>query len=197
MTPKTKITAQDILPLDQYTQRRKELLAQTRQHKAPRRIQVGPYITFYFESFETMRAQVQEMLYIEKGGDAQLADELAAYNPLIPQGQELVATVMVEIENPTVRKDTLAALGGFEHTTVLSIGDTKIKGRAEDDLDRTTAEGKASSVQFIHFDLSKDQIKAFMSPDAPLSIGITHPNYGHIAMLSDVMRHALSQDFIL
>ena len=195
MTHKTMITPDDILPLDVYTQQRQQMLQKIRKHKAQRRIQVGPYVTFYFESFETMRAQVQEMLYIEKGGDAQLADELAAYNPLVPQGSELVATVMIEIENPILRKETLSKLGGIEHTCVLTIGDTDVQGRPEADLERTTAEGKASSVQFIHFDLTPSQIKDFITPGIRLSIGITHPHYGHAALISETMRIALSEDF--
>ena len=99
--PKNKraIEKEDIMPLDIYTSQRKELRKKNVDYKKDRRIPLGPYATFYFESFETMLAQVQEMLYIEKGGDEQLKDELSAYNPLVPNGKELTATLMFEIDN--------------------------------------------------------------------------------------------------
>ena len=103
--PKNKrvIEKEDIMPLDIYTNQRKQLRKKIVDFKKDRRIPLGPYATFYFESFETMLAQVQEMLYIEKGGDEQLKDELTAYNPLVPNGQELTATLMFEIDNPVSR----------------------------------------------------------------------------------------------
>ena len=91
------------MPLDVYTKQRKELRKSIVEFKKNRRIPLGPYATFYFESYETMLAQVQEMLYIEKGGDEQLKDELTAYNPLVPNGKELTATLMFEIDNPVSR----------------------------------------------------------------------------------------------
>ena len=97
---KREIQKEDIMPLDAYIKNRKELRKNIVEFKKDRRIALGPYATFYFESYETMLAQVQEMLYIEKGGDEQLQDELSAYNPLIPNGKELTATLMFEIDNP-------------------------------------------------------------------------------------------------
>ena len=97
------ITKEDLLPLDAYTKVRRQMRKELVEFKKNRRVPLGPYATFYFESFETMLAQVQEMLYIEKGGDEQVADELAAYNPLIPNGKELVATLIFEIDNPVIR----------------------------------------------------------------------------------------------
>ena len=85
---KREITKEDIMPLDVYTKNRKELRKNIVEFKKDRRVPLGPYATFYFESYETMLAQVQEMLYIEKGGDEQLNDELTAYNPLVPNGKE-------------------------------------------------------------------------------------------------------------
>src|SRR5262249_49496522 len=102
------ITAADILPAADYAKRRKELRADIVAMKRRRRLQVGPYATLNFENFDTMRMQVQEMLHIEKGGAEQLPGELAAYNPLIPNGHELVATVLFEIDDP-VRRGTFLA----------------------------------------------------------------------------------------
>ena len=115
MMPKNKkeIQKSDIMPLDIYVKQRKELRKNIVEFKKDRRISVGPYATFYFESYETMLAQVQEMLYIEKGGDEQLNDELTAYNPLIPNGKELIATLMFEIDNPISRAAFLGKVGGI------------------------------------------------------------------------------------
>ena len=98
-----------------------------------------------------MWLQVQEMIYIEKGGLAQVPDELEAYNPLVPNGSELTATFMIEIDDPIRRKNVLDRLGGIEEAAFLRIGGETINGVPEADQDRTTAEGKASSVQFVHF----------------------------------------------
>ena len=127
--------------------------------KKDRRIPLGPYATFYFESYETMLAQVQEMLYIEKGGDEQLKDELSAYNPLVPNGKELTATLMFEIDNPISRASFLGKVGGIEEKVYMKIDGDLIKAFPEEDVDRTSAEGKASSVQFIHFKFNDEQIK--------------------------------------
>ena len=98
-----------------------------------------------------MLAQVQEMLYIEKGGDDQLKDELTAYNPLVPNGKELTATLMFEIDNPVLRAAFLGKVGGIEEKVYMKIDGDLIKAVPEEDVDRTSSEGKASSVQFIHF----------------------------------------------
>ena len=147
------------MPLDVYTKNRKELRKNIVNFKKDRRIALGPYATFYFESYETMLAQVQEMLYIEKGGDEQLKDELVAYNPLIPNGKELTATLMFEIDNPVSRAAFLSKVGGIEEKVFIKIDGQPIKAIPEEDVDRTSAEGKASSVQFIHFKLNDEQIE--------------------------------------
>lgn len=191
---KTEITPADLLPPAQYAAERKELRKAMVAMKKVRRVAVGPCVTFYFENFATMLQQVQEMLHIEKGGEAQIADELRAYNPLVPKGAELVATVMFEIEDPDRRHALLSTLGGVEDCFVLHIGGEAIKARPEDDLERTTQAGKTSSVHFIHFDLSPTQIAAFKTPGTVATVGITHPNYGHLAMISEATRAALAED---
>ena len=140
--------------------------------------------------------QIQEMLFIEKGGDAQLADELAAYNPLIPKGRELVCTVMFEIDDEKRRRAFLGRLGGVEDTMFIRIGEMEIPGAPEADVDRTNADGKASSVQFIHFPFTEAQIKLFCAPNAQILIGFSQSAYGHLAVMPEEMRQALSQDFI-
>ena len=156
---------------------------------------LGPYATFYFESYETMLAQVQEMLYIEKGGDEQLKDELLAYNPLVPNGKELTATLMFEIDNPVSRAAFLGKVGGIEEKVYMKIDGELIKAVPEEDVDRTSAEGKASSVQFIHFKFNDEQIKKFKSNSSLIEIGIDHKEYSHSTKLNEKTVKSLSADF--
>ncbi|MBM3600680.1 MAG: DUF3501 family protein [Alphaproteobacteria bacterium] len=190
-----EITRSDILPTAEYASRRAELRRGVVALKKLRRIDVGPFATFYFENRATMWHQIHEMLYIEKGGEAQIADELAAYNPLVPDGSELVSTVMFEIDDPVRRARVLARLGGVENHAFLSFAGEKIKGRAETDTERTSEEGKASSVQFIHFPFTPTQIAAFRQPATQIIIGFDHPEYGHMAVMPEAVRGALSEDF--
>lgn len=190
-----QITHADILPLPDYVKVRKERRSAVVAMKKNRRLPVGPHATFYFENFETMLSQVQEMLYIEKGGDEQIEDELSAYNPLIPQGKELVATVMFEIDDEVRRRRVLSTLGGIEHEMFIKVGGETVKGVAEDDLDRTTADGKASSVQFVHFPFTDAQIAAFRAPGAEVVVGFSHASYPHMTVLPDAAREALAKDF--
>ncbi len=197
MMPKEKreIQKEDIMPLDIYTKQRKELRKNILEFKKNRRISLGPYATFYFESYETMLAQVQEMLYIEKGGDEQLNDELVAYNPLIPNGKELTATLMFEIDNPVSRASFLATVGGIEEQVFMKVDGEKIKAVPEEDVDRTSSQGKASSVQFIHFRFTDDQIKKFKNSQE-IEIGIDHKEYSHTTKLTDISIKSLLSDFI-
>ena len=192
---KREIQKEDIIPLDMYIEKRKELRKNIVDFKKNRRIALGPYATFYFESYETMLAQVQEMLYIEKGGDEQLKDELSAYNPLIPNGKELTATLMFEIDNPISRAAFLGKVGGIEETVFMKINGERIKAVPEEDVDRTSAEGKASSVQFIHFNFTDDQIEKFQSNSSEIELGIDHKEYSHSTKLSKENIASLSDDF--
>jgi len=192
---KKEIVKEDIMSLDIYTKNRKELRKSIVSFKKYRRIALGPYATFYFESYETMLAQVQEMLYIEKGGDEQLKDELTAYNPLIPNGKELTATLMFEIDNPVSRAAFLSKVGGIEEKVFIKINGETIKAIPEKDVDRTSAEGKASSVQFIHFTFDDEQIQKFKSNGAEVEIGIDHKEYSHTTKLNTSNLSSLSADF--
>lgn len=192
---KHEITRADIMAIDAYGPRRKEERARVGALKRDRRLQVGPDATFYFESYDTMWLQVHEMLYIEKGGEAQIDDELQAYNPLIPSGHELVATLMFEIDDRTRRQQVLSRLGGVEHTARLRFAGETIDGVAEEDQSRSTPDGKASSVQFIHFPFNAEQIAHFREPGGEVIVGIHHENYGHMAVMPEAMRQALAEDF--
>ena len=193
---KRQIEKEDLLPSDVYAKSRKQIRKDLVEFKKDRRIALGPYATFYFESFETMVAQVQEMLHIEKGGDEQLKDELIAYNPLVPNGKELTATLMFEIDNPISRAAFLGKVGGIEEKIFLKINDEIVKAVPEEDVDRTSAEGKASSVQFIHFKLNDDQLSKFKSDSATIELGIDHKEYTHTTRLAENSVKSLCADFI-
>jgi len=192
---KRQIEKKDLMPAKIYAEARKKIRKDLVEFKKNRRIALGPYATFYFESFETMLAQVQEMLYIEKGGDEQLKDELIAYNPLVPNGKELVATLMFEIDNPVSRAVFLGKVGGIEEKIFIKIDKEVIKAIPETDVDRTTAGGKASSVQFIHFKLTNEQIQKFKSNSADVDLGVDHNEYSHATKLSVNNINSLSADF--
>ena len=195
MANKHAITPADIIPAHEYAAVRAEWRRKMSALKRHRRLEVGPFVTFYFESYETMWHQIQEMLHIEGGGAAQLPDELEAYNPQVPKGQNLSATFMIEIDDPDRRKRLLLGLGGIEETAFLEVGGAHIVADPELDQDRTSAEGKASSVQFVHFRLTPAQIAAFKQPGARVLLGLSHPNYSHMAVLPEPMRAALATDF--
>ena len=190
------ITKDDLLPLDAYAKVRRQMRKELVQFKKNRRILLGPYATFYFECYETILAQIQEMLFIEKGGEEQLKDELIAYNPLIPKGKELISTLMFEIDNPLSRAEFLNKVGGIEKKVYIKINEEKVNSIPEQDVDRTSSDGKASSVQFIHFHFSDKQIEKFKDLNNTVSISIEHDLYNHAAKISDETRKALIKDFI-
>ncbi len=189
------IQKSDLLAPDVYEKNRRQMRKELVEFKKDRRVPLGPYATFYFECYETMLAQVQEMLHIEKGGDEQLNDELTAYNPLIPNGKELVSTLMFEIDNPVIRATFLGKLGGVEENVFIKIDNDIIYGKPEIDVDRTSAEGKASSVQFIHFEFDQNQISKFKGNNVSIELGIDHKEYSHSTKLSQSTIKALSSDF--
>ena len=188
------IEKNDLLALDIYAKNRKQIRKELIEIKKNRRLALGPYATFYFESYETILAQVQEMLHIEKGGDEQLKYELSAYNPLVPKGKELVSTIMFEIDNPVSRAIFLAKLGGVEKHVFMKIDNQVISGVSETDVDRTSADGKASSVQFVHFNLTDEQISIFKGNNVCIELGIDHKEYSHTTKLSKANIKALSID---
>lgn len=190
-----KIFAADLLSDAEYEKRRRQLRAEAIAAKHNRRLEIGPFATFHFENYQTMWLQVQEMLRIEKGGAAQVEGELEAYNPLIPQGSELIATLMLEIEDPVRRAHLLKQLGGIEETIFMELGADRIQATPTEYDERTTPDGKTSSVHWLRFAFSVGQVECFRSGAEPIVIGINHPNYGHMAIMPDGMRRELSGDF--
>lgn len=189
-----RITRSDLIDMVSYGKERAERRKAILPVKRLRRVEVGPHATFYFECYETMWQQVHEMLYIERGGDAQIADELAAYNPLIPQTGELVATVMFEIEDEKQRARVLRQLTNIEETAYLDVGGDRIKASFENDVDRTAADGKTSSVHFLRFGLPVLQIARFNEAEVPVLLGFSHANYGHLAIVPAATRQELAKD---
>lgn len=195
MALKTTITHADILPLDEFQRVRKDKRAEVVAIKKNRRVGVGPFCTFYFENYATMWWQIQEMLFIEKGGAEQLEDELRAYEPLIPKGRELVATFMIEVEDAARRPIILAQLTNIDHMITLEFGGHKIKAVPEDDAERNREDGKTSSVHFLRFPFTAEQIADFRKPGTRVLLAVEHPNYGHIAVMPDAVRDSLAKDF--
>ena len=190
-----EITRAAILPMDRYAALREERRARLREVKKHRRVEVGPFAAFCFENYETMWMQVHEMLYIEKGGEAQIDAELTAYNPLIPKGRELIATMMFEIDDRGRRDRALSRLGGVEHTVTLNFADEAVMAVPADDVERTSSAGKTSSVHFLHFPFTDQQVVRFRGPGVRVILGIGHENYAHLAVIRESVRRALAQDF--
>ena len=189
------ITADDILPIDQYDLIRADKKAEAIERKRLTRISVGPSATVLFENWDSMWLQIQEMLRIEKGGEGQLADELAAYDPMVPKGCELTATVLFEVADPVQRDRFLRTIGGVENHVAIHVGDHVIRARPEGDIERTReSDNKASAVHFFHFDFTAEAIEAWKSGDGAAMVVIDHPAYGHAAMISAATREFLARE---
>ena len=190
------ITKEDILSLEAYEKIRPDFKAKMIELKNKRRIALGPYVNFYFENYETMFYQIHEMLRIEKGGDAQIEDELHAYNPLIPNGTELTATLMFEIEDKNKRAALLGQLGGVEDMIYMQVGSQRIQALPEKDQERSKPGGRTASVHFIHFPFDAALINAFKNPATEIYIGINQAAYGHMSILNKETREELGRDFL-
>ncbi|HEY7976715.1 MAG TPA: DUF3501 family protein [Rhizomicrobium sp.] len=190
-----KITPADIIAYEKYAAERAQLRKNIIPVKKNRRMEVGPFATFYFENYETMWMQAQEMLHIEKGGAGQIGGELEAYNPLIPQGSELIATLMLEIENVDVRNRELFRLAGIEESIYIEMNQERIAATPTEYDDRTTPDGKTSSVHWVRFRFSPEQIAKFRDASVNAVLGVAHPAYGHMAVIPPDVRAELSKDF--
>ncbi|MCH8197510.1 MAG: DUF3501 family protein [Proteobacteria bacterium] len=190
-----EITRADIMDMEAYGEIRRARRQEVSAIKKDRRVEVGPFAAFYFENYDTMWYQIHEMLYIEKGGEAQIADELSAYNPMIPDGGELVTTLMFEIEDEDRRKRELGRLGGVEGSVSLSVGGETIGAIAETDVERSKPDGRTSSVHFLHFPFTPAQVASFRTEGARVVLAIGHENYAHMAVLPEWVRAALAADF--
>jgi hypothetical protein len=196
MTPTPHaISPADIMPMAEYAKVRAERRRLMARAKADRRVPVGPDATFYFENYATMLHQVHEMLFVEKGGAEQIPGEIAAYDPLVPKGANLSATFMIEIEDPDRRLAALKRLGGIEDTISLAFDGERVQAVPHDDAERTTEDGKTSSVHFFAFPFTRAQIEKFRKAGTQVMLAVRHANYSHIAILPEATRAALAKDF--
>lgn len=189
------ITRDDIMPLDQYETIRPEKRQDNVLRKKFRRMAIGPRATIIFENWDSMWWQIHEMLRIEKGGEEQVADELAAYNPMVPDGSELTATLLFEVDDPVRRTAFLKQLGGVEEHIFIDVAGVRVGATPEGDVERTRDDGKASAVQFLHFRFPAEAIAAFKSGEGMVTVGIDHPAYGHLAVIGAKARYELGRDF--
>jgi hypothetical protein len=190
-----KLTRDQLIPLEQYAKQRNDFRAKVMAHKQDRQVQIGPHATLYFEDRLTMHYQVQEMLRAERiFEDEGIADELNAYNPMIPDGSNWKATFMIEYGDEDERRVALGKLIGVEHKVWVQVaGFAKVWPIADEDLERTTEE-KTSSVHFLRFELAPDMVKAVKS-GATIGMGIDHDAYRHsVPVLPENVRASLAQD---
>jgi len=190
-----KLTRNDLYSLEQYSEKRAEFRARVLEHKKPRRVDIGPNFTLYFEDRLTIQYQVQEMLRIEKIFEADgIEEELGAYNPLIPDGSNLKCTAMLEFGDVALRKKRLAELVGMEHTVWARVdGHDKVFAISNEDLERSTDE-KTSAVHFMRFEFSREMIQELLG-GADLEFGCDHENYRHSVKVSEETLQALAADF--
>lgn len=189
------ITAADILPVDQYQAIRADKRSESIERKKLTRLSVGSHATVLFETWDSMWLQIQEMLRIEKGGDAQLPDELAAYDPMVPKGSELTATVLFEINDPERRDAFLRSIGGIERHIALQVGNHLIRARPEGDIERTRErDNKTSAVHFFHFDFTPEAVAAWKSGEGTAMVLFDHPAYGHAALIGAATRDLLTRE---
>lgn len=189
------LTPADILPIEQYQAVRAEKKAEAIARKTLTRLSVGPHATVLFETWDSMWLQVQEMLRIEKGGEAQIPDELAAYDPMVPKGSELTATVLFEVDDPLRRDAFLRAIGGIEQHVAIEVGGHTLRARPEGDIERTRErDNKASAVHFFHFDFTPEAIAAWRSGVGNAMVLFDHPNYGHAALVGAAAREYLARE---
>ena len=190
-----KLTRNDLYSLEQYAEKRAEFRARVLEHKKPRRVDIGPNFTLYFEDRLTIQYQVQEMLRIEKIFEADgIEEELGAYNPLIPDGSNLKCTAMLEFGDVALRKQRLAELVGMEHTVWARVdGHDKVFAISNEDLERSTDE-RTSAVHFMRFEFSREMIQELLG-GADLEFGCDHENYQYSVKVSEETLQALAADF--
>ena len=190
------ITRESLLTLEAYARERSVFRARVLAHKRDRTLHLGEHVTLLFEDELTIRYQIQEMLRIEKTfEEAGIEDELAAYNPLVPDGTNLKATMLIEYENVDQRRAALAQLRGIEDALWLRVeGHAAVRGIADEDLPRGNDE-KTAAVHFVRFELTEPMISDFKA-GRPVAIGVDHPNYHvEIFALPAAVQAALAADF--
>jgi hypothetical protein len=189
------LTPQDLLPLEEYARQRPEFRSRVLAHKRNRKVRIGEHVTLLFEDRLTIQYQVQEMLRAEKIFEAEgIAEELAAYNPLVPDGANLKCTMLIEYDDVEVRKRELLRLRNIEHDVQLAVeGHAPVKAIADEDLPRSNEE-KTAAVHFLRFELDAAAIAAFKR-GRPVTFRVGHPHYHAEARLTEAQQEALAADF--
>jgi hypothetical protein len=189
-----KLTADDLLPLERYHKERPRMRAEVLAHKRHRQAPLGPHLTLYFEDRLTMRYQIQEMLRAERIFESEaIAEELDAYNPMIPDGTNLKATMMLEYPDVDQRRAALAQLKGIEDKVYLEVGKLgRVFAHADEDLERSD-ETKTSAVHFLRFELEA-AMRAALKGGAPLTLGVDHEHYRYELDGSAELRKSLAAD---
>jgi hypothetical protein len=190
-----KLTRADLLSLEQYAEQRPAFRDKVLAHKRHRRVHLGEHAALYFEDRLTMQYQIQEMLRVERIFEPQaIEEELAAYNPLIPDGTNLKATFMLEYADVAKRREALQTLAGIEHKVWIAVnGQEKVWAAADEDMERGD-EDKTSAVHFLRFEFTAAMIAA-LQEGAPLTMGIDHPGYQVVVEVSQAVRDTLANDF--
>jgi hypothetical protein len=190
------LTAQDLYSLEQYSAQRPDYKRRAVEHRKRRQIQLGPSMTLHFEDRNTVQYQIQEMLLIERTFTQQgIQDELDAYNPLIPSGNNLKATLTIEYSDPVVRAQQLTRLRGVEDHVFLQVsGYDPVYAIADEDLDRST-DVKTSAVHFLRFEFTDEMINALSRNKAALKLGVDHPDYQHTVPVYAGTVQSLIKDF--
>ena len=188
------IRRESLLSLEAYARARNAFRSRVIEHKKRRTVHLGPHVTLQFEDELTIRYQVQEMLRIERTFEEQgIEGELAAYNPLVPDGTNWKATMMIEYPDPDERKRMLALLRGIERGVWVEVeGHGRVNAIADEDLDRETEE-KTSSVHFLRFELDQ-AMRAALGRGAAVRVGVEHPHYTAMVVLPADVRAALCAD---
>ena len=190
-----KLTAADLYTLEAYARERPAFRERVIAHKAPRRVGIGAHVTLIFEDRLTIQYQIQEMLRVERVFEAAgIKDELDAYNPLIPDGGNLKATMLIEFPDADERAHRLGELRGIEHRMAMEVdGCAPVGAIADDDMERSN-DTKTSAVHFVRFELTPEHVSAFRRGDRVV-LAIDHPAYAQRATLDAATRAALAADF--
>lgn len=191
-----KLNRNDLLSLEQYAEQREAIRRDVMAHKKKRLVHIGQHLTLYFEDVTTMRYQVQEMLRIEKLFEPkEIEDELAAYNPLIPDGSNWKATVMIEYPQEAERRRRLAELKGIENTLHIEVeGFDPVYAIVNEDMERST-DDKTSAVHFARFEFTPEMIEA-MKSGTKITAGVRHDAYPEgPAEITGEVRESLVADF--
>jgi len=191
------LTAQDLYSLEQYSAHRPDYKRRAVEHRKRRQIRLGMNMTLHFEDRVTVQYQIQEMLLIERTFSPQgIQDELDAYNPLIPTGTNLKATLTIEYSDPEIRQQQLARLRGVEDRVYIQVeGHDPVYAFADEDLDRSTDE-KTAAVHFLRFELTEHMIKSITEHETGLTVGVDHDNYSHSTIVHTGTINSLIADFV-